>query len=101
MVFSFDYLSYCLVFRMNQLIMEWPSGELYENKLKAAEMVKDHLLCHLEGVQDTENTQNALVFVDTAGFLLFSVVCLLTFAILECVVELCPTCIMATKTFLR
>ena len=47
--------------------MEWSSAELYDNKLKAADMVVSHLLCHLNGVQETENTKSALVFVDTAG----------------------------------
>lgn len=56
-----------IVFRMNQLIMEWCSAELYENKLKAADMVAGHLLCHLDGVQETENTTSALVFVDTSS----------------------------------
>ena len=52
--------------------MEWPSKELYESKLVAADMVAGHLLCHLEGVCDTENTRSPLVFVDTAGFYLFT-----------------------------
>eukprot|EP00111_Clytia_hemisphaerica_P020158 TCONS_00059404-protein len=54
-------------YRMNDLVMRWPSEELYENKLVAADMVANHLLCDLEGVTKTENTSNPLVFVDTAG----------------------------------
>lgn len=54
-------------YRMNKLIMEWPSQQLYQNKLLAAEMVADHTLCDLYDVKKTENTENPFVFVDTAG----------------------------------
>ena len=31
-------------YRMNDVIMKWPSQQLYENKLTAHESVADHLL---------------------------------------------------------
>ena len=34
-------------YRMNELIMNWPSSALYENRLVAHPSVKDHLLSHL------------------------------------------------------
>ncbi|XP_065654259.1 DNA-binding protein SMUBP-2 isoform X2 [Hydra vulgaris] len=54
-------------YRMNLMIMNWPSLMLYNNKLQAAESVKSHLLCHLPNVQNTADTSVPLVLVDTAG----------------------------------
>ena len=47
--------------------MRWPSSQLYENKLIAADCVAGHLLCDIEGVENTTDTSQPLVFVDTAG----------------------------------
>ncbi len=55
-------------YRMHERIMRFPSDELYEGKLVAAEAVKGRLLKDLEyEVQDTEDTEEALVFFDTQG----------------------------------
>ncbi|CAM6098544.1 unnamed protein product [Calypogeia fissa] len=54
-------------YRMNELIMGWSSGELYENKLTAHESVKDQTLCQLEGVQSSPATDPTLILIDTAG----------------------------------
>ena len=53
--------------RMNKLIMEWPSRELYDNKLTASSRVAEHRLCDLDGVEETENTTSPIIFADTAG----------------------------------
>ena len=55
------------VFRMNKLIMQWPSEQLYNNKLVAADSVSNHRLCDLNGVKETDNTKLPVVFMDTAG----------------------------------
>ena len=55
-------------YRMHETIMRFPSDELYEGKLVAAEGVKGRLLKDLEyEVQDTEDTKEPLVFFDTQG----------------------------------
>ena len=55
-------------YRMHEKIMRFPSNELYESKLIAADTVKDRLLKDLRyEVQDTEDTREALVFYDTQG----------------------------------
>ncbi len=55
-------------YRMNEKIMRFPSDELYEAKLVAADSVKDRLLKDLPyEVQDTEDTREPLVFYDTQG----------------------------------
>jgi DNA polymerase alpha-associated DNA helicase A len=55
-------------YRMHEKIMRFPSDELYESKLIAAEFVKDRLLKDLPyEVRDTEDTQEPLVFWDTQG----------------------------------
>jgi len=56
---------------MNKLIMEWPSRELYDNKLTASNTVADHRLCDLDGVIETENTTSPIIFADTAGLFAF------------------------------
>lgn len=55
-------------YRMNEKIMRFPSDELYESKLIAAESVKDRLLKQLEyEVADNEDTTEPLIFIDTQG----------------------------------
>lgn len=55
-------------YRMHEKIMRFPSNELYESKLIAADTVKDRLLKDLAyEVQDTEDTREPLVFYDTQG----------------------------------
>ena len=55
-------------YRMHEKIMRFPSDELYESKLIAAEAVKDRLLKDLPyEVTETEDTAEPLVFWDTQG----------------------------------
>lgn len=54
-------------YRMNQVIMEWPSKQLYENKLVAHQSVQDHLLSDLSGIENNEETNAPLVLIDTTG----------------------------------
>ncbi|KAF4338338.1 HCS1-DNA helicase A [Fusarium beomiforme] len=55
-------------YRMHESIMRFPSDELYESKLIAADAVKHRLLRDLEyEVQDNENTNQPVIFIDTQG----------------------------------
>lgn len=54
-------------YRMHEKIMAFPSEELYESKLMAADSVKLRLLKDLPGVDDTEDTREPLIFFDTQG----------------------------------
>lgn len=55
-------------YRMHEKIMRFPSDELYDSKLIAADFVKDRLLKDLPyGVKDTEDTREPVVFWDTQG----------------------------------
>jgi DNA polymerase alpha-associated DNA helicase A len=55
-------------YRMHERIMDFPSKELYESQLVAAEAVRAHLLTELpRGVKHTEDTIEPLVFWDTQG----------------------------------
>ena len=55
-------------YRMHEKIMRFPSDELYDSELIAAEHVKTRLLKDLPyEVKDTEDTREALVFIDTQG----------------------------------
>ncbi|KAJ5141193.1 hypothetical protein N7526_002188 [Penicillium atrosanguineum] len=55
-------------YRMHEQIMRFPSDELYESKLMAAESVKARLLVDLPyEVDGTDDTQEPLVFWDTQG----------------------------------
>lgn len=54
-------------YRMHEKIMAFPSEELYEGKLIAAYSVKARLLKDLPGVEDTEDTCEPLIFLDTQG----------------------------------
>ncbi|OLN88567.1 DNA polymerase alpha-associated DNA helicase A [Colletotrichum chlorophyti] len=55
-------------YRMHDKIMRFPSDELYEGRLVAAEAVRERLLKDLPyEVEDTEDTNEPLIFVDTQG----------------------------------
>jgi DNA polymerase alpha-associated DNA helicase A len=55
-------------YRMHETIMAYPSAALYENKLSAADAVKNRLLRDIPtAIQDTEDTREPLVFWDTQG----------------------------------
>lgn len=55
-------------YRMHEKIMIFPSDELYESKLVAAEAVKARLLTELPyDVEETEDTIEPLIFFDTQG----------------------------------
>lgn len=55
-------------YRMHEKIMRFPSDEMYESKLIAADFVKARLLKDLPyGVKETEDTIEPLIFFDTQG----------------------------------
>lgn len=54
-------------YRMNEEINEFPSKTLYGGKLVAASTVAKRRLVDLPGVEETENTSQAVVFTDTQG----------------------------------
>ncbi|VBB72464.1 Putative protein similar to DNA-binding protein SMUBP-2 of Mus musculus [Podospora comata] len=54
-------------YRMHESIMRFPSDELYEGKLIAAEGVKARLLNQLPDVRDVDETREPLIFIDTQG----------------------------------
>jgi DNA polymerase alpha-associated DNA helicase A len=55
-------------YRMHEKIMRFPSDELYESKLEAAEAVKARLLTGLPyDVEENEDTIEPLIFFDTQG----------------------------------
>ena len=55
-------------YRMHESIMRFPSDELYDSKLVAADAVKARLLVDLPyKVQETDDTTEPLVFWDTQG----------------------------------
>ncbi|OCK84972.1 P-loop containing nucleoside triphosphate hydrolase protein [Lepidopterella palustris CBS 459.81] len=55
-------------YRMHEKIMRFPSDELYESKLVAADAVKARLLKDMPyEVSDTEDTKEPVVFWDTQG----------------------------------
>lgn len=55
-------------YRMHEKIMRFPSDELYESKLVAADSVKARLLKDLPYVvEETEDTAEPLIFFDTQG----------------------------------
>ncbi|KAK6526213.1 hypothetical protein TWF694_004832 [Orbilia ellipsospora] len=59
--------SLSLQYRMNRVIMQYPSTALYQSSLKAASQVQNHLLSDLNGVEKTDDTQEPLVYWDTQG----------------------------------
>lgn len=55
-------------YRMHERIMEFPSRELYDAQLMAAESVRSRLLTDLPyEVKETDDTREPLVFFDTQG----------------------------------
>ena len=52
---------------MNDAIMKWSSETFYEGRLKADASVKSRLLRDLEEVECNEDTEAALVLIDTTG----------------------------------
>jgi DNA polymerase alpha-associated DNA helicase A len=54
-------------YRMNSEINDFPSKTLYGGKLIAAPSVAKRRLTYLPGIKETENTTQAVVFVDTQG----------------------------------
>jgi DNA polymerase alpha-associated DNA helicase A len=54
-------------YRMNSEINEFPSNALYGGNLVAAPAVAKRRLMDLLGIKETENTSQAVVFVDTQG----------------------------------
>ncbi|KAG6014434.1 hypothetical protein E4U41_004827 [Claviceps citrina] len=55
-------------YRMHETIMRFPSDELYESKLVAADPVRARLLRDLDyGVEDCQDTAEPLIFIDTQG----------------------------------
>lgn len=56
-----------LQYRMHQSIMQWPSEQLYENKLKAHISVQSHLLSDLPNTESNDDTTIPLLLIDTAG----------------------------------
>lgn len=55
-------------YRMHELIMRFPSSELYSSALIAAPSVASRLLTHLPyPVTDTDDTREPLIFYDTQG----------------------------------
>lgn len=54
-------------YRMNETIMGFSSREFYKNLLVADDSVKKQTLADLEGVRDTPETREPLIFIDTAG----------------------------------
>ncbi|CAC5358319.1 IGHMBP2 [Mytilus coruscus] len=54
-------------YRMNQVIMQWSSDQLYDGKLVAHPLVSDHLLRDIPGITDNEETSEPLLLIDTAG----------------------------------
>lgn len=54
-------------YRMNELIMRFPSNEFYDGRLEAHPSVRTHRLCDLPGVRAEDRTQTPVQFIDTAG----------------------------------
>ncbi|KKF92869.1 DNA polymerase alpha-associated DNA helicase A [Ceratocystis platani] len=54
-------------YRMHEAIMRFPSDQLYNSELMAADTVKERLLCQLPDVEDTEDTNCPVIFFDTQG----------------------------------
>lgn len=54
-------------YRMNLQIMEFPSNQLYEGRLKAAESVKKILLPDLPDIDTTDETEVPCLWYDTQG----------------------------------
>ncbi|GFU17552.1 DNA-binding protein SMUBP-2 [Nephila pilipes] len=55
-------------YRMNEIIMEWPSKTLYKDKLVAHKSVQSHLLSDLPGIESNSDTTVPLLLIDTTGY---------------------------------
>ncbi|KAA1102394.1 hypothetical protein PGTUg99_032642 [Puccinia graminis f. sp. tritici] len=60
-------------YRMHEMIMKFPSDELYESKLTAADLVATHLLKDLPNVtrEETDGIADPVLLIDTAGSFMF------------------------------
>ncbi|KNZ63233.1 uncharacterized protein VP01_116g6 [Puccinia sorghi] len=60
-------------FRMHEMIMKFPSDQLYESKLTAADLVATHLLKDLPNVtrDETDGIVDPVLLIDTAGSFMF------------------------------
>ncbi|KAA1098842.1 hypothetical protein PGT21_015703 [Puccinia graminis f. sp. tritici] len=60
-------------YRMHEMIMKFPSDELYESKLTAADSVATHLLKDLPNVtrEETDGIADPVLLIDTAGSFMF------------------------------
>lgn len=54
-------------YRMNELIMNWSSKQLYGSKMEAHSSVSGHVLYEVENVKKTSSTESTLLLIDTAG----------------------------------
>ena len=54
------------IYRMNELIMRWPSVKFYKGKLIADPSVANCLLSDHDSVTETQETREVLYFIDTA-----------------------------------
>uniref|UniRef100_A0A0E0D3B9 DNA helicase n=1 Tax=Oryza meridionalis TaxID=40149 RepID=A0A0E0D3B9_9ORYZ len=54
-------------YRMHELIMNWSSKELYNNKIKAHSSVADHMIYDLEEVKRSSSTEPTIILIDTTG----------------------------------
>ncbi|MQM06156.1 hypothetical protein Taro_038976 [Colocasia esculenta] len=54
-------------YRMHELVMNWSSKELYNNKIEAHSSVAGHMLYDLENVQRNASTEPTLIIIDIAG----------------------------------
>uniref|UniRef100_A0A0E0NXN6 DNA helicase n=1 Tax=Oryza rufipogon TaxID=4529 RepID=A0A0E0NXN6_ORYRU len=54
-------------YRMHELIMNWSSKELYNNKIKAHSSVADHMLYDIEEVKRSSSTELTIILIDTTG----------------------------------
>src|SRR5207245_976709 len=54
-------------YRMHEMIMTFPSQELYDAELEAAASVRAHRLCELPDIRRETRTEEPLRFLDTAG----------------------------------
>ncbi|HJN11742.1 MAG TPA: IGHMBP2 family helicase [Pirellulaceae bacterium] len=57
----------CVQYRMHRSIMDFSSDEFYDGTLVADDMVAQHLLSDLPGVENNAFTATPLHFIDTAG----------------------------------
>ncbi|KAF6158609.1 hypothetical protein GIB67_040123 [Kingdonia uniflora] len=54
-------------YRMHELIMNWSSKELYDNKVTAHPSVAAHMVYDLEDVKRSSSTEPTLLLIDTTG----------------------------------